>query len=458
MKLFSSTTYQNRRLALQSATQSGILFFMGNSEAPMNYTDNTYRFRQDSTFLYYFGLPIADVYAAIDCDTGEEWLFGNDFSLDDIIWMGPQPSMASLAEKVGVKNVAPVSEISSFLKNKEVHFLPPYRYDNKQKLREWLGISVSALAEKASVSFIKAVVNQRLHKSAEEVHQMEEAVNITRQMHLATIRAAAPSKMEYELVAELLYVAKKHDADLSYPAILTVNGQTLHNHYHGNKLKSGQLVLNDSGAENSMGYAGDITRTFPVDKTFTTQQKEIYEIVLAMEENAIASLRPGLTYREVHIESNRLMLSKLKELSIVKGDIDTMLNEGVGGLFMPHGLGHAIGLDVHDMEDLGEQYVGYTEGMQRSTQLGLKSLRMARNLEEGFVLTVEPGIYFIPELIEKYKSEQRFNDFVNYALLENYKTFGGIRIEDNVLITKNGHQVLGEHIPKTVEEIEGLRG
>lgn len=458
MKLFSSTTYQNRRLALQSATQSGILFFMGNSEAPMNYTDNTYRFRQDSTFLYYFGLPIADVYAAIDCDTGKEWLFGNDFSLDDIIWMGPQPSMASLAEKVGVKNVAPVSEISSFLKNKEVHFLPPYRYDNKQKLREWLGISVSALAEKASVSFIKAVVNQRLHKSAEEVHQMEEAVNITRQMHLATIRAAAPSKMEYELVAELLYVAKKHDADLSYPAILTVNGQTLHNHYHGNKLKSGQLVLNDSGAENSMGYAGDITRTFPVDKTFTTQQKEIYEIVLAMEENAIASLRPGLTYREVHIESNRLMLSKLKELSIVKGDIDTMLNEGVGGLFMPHGLGHAIGLDVHDMEDLGEQYVGYTEGMQRSTQLGLKSLRMARNLEEGFVLTVEPGIYFIPELIEKYKSENRFNDFVNYALLENYKTFGGIRIEDNVLITKNGHQVLGEHIPKTVEEIEGLRG
>lgn len=458
MKLFSSTTYQNRRLALQSATQSGILFFMGNSEAPMNYTDNTYRFRQDSTFLYYFGLLIADVYAAIDCDTGEEWLFGNDFSLDDIIWMGPQPSMASLAEKVGVKNVAPVSEISTFLKNKEVHFLPPYRYDNKQKLREWLGISVSALAEKASVSFIKAVVNQRLHKSAEEVHQMEEAVNITRQMHLTAIRAAAPSKMEYELVAELLYVAKKHDADLSYPAILTVNGQTLHNHYHGNKLKSGQLVLNDSGAENSMGYAGDITRTFPVDKTFTTQQKEIYEIVLAMEENAIASLRPGLTYREVHIESNRLMLSKLKELSIVKGDIDTMLNEGVGGLFMPHGLGHAIGLDVHDMEDLGEQYVGYTEGMQRSTQLGLKSLRMARNLEEGFVLTVEPGIYFIPELIEKYKSENRFNDFVNYALLEKYKNFGGIRIEDNVLITKNGHQVLGERIPKTVEEIEGLRG
>lgn len=457
MKLFSSTTYQERRNKLKASLSSGILLFMGNSEAPMNYSDNHYRFRQDSTFLYYFGLNLPDLCAAIDLETGNEWLFGTDFSIDDIIWMGPQPSLASLAEKVGVTNIASPNKIADFLKGKQVHFLPPYRHDNKQKLSEWLGISANELATRASVSFTKVVVNQRLHKSAEEIEEMEEAVNITRQMHIATMKAASASKMEYELVAELVHIAKKYNGELSYPAILTINGQTLHNHYHGHPLTSGRLVLNDSGAENVMGYAGDITRTFPVDKTFTTQQKEIYEIVLEMEETAIASLRPELAYRDVHIAANRLMLSQLKNIGIVSGSVDDMLAEGVGGLFMPHGLGHAIGLDVHDMEDLGEQYVGYTEGMQRSTQLGLKSLRMARALEEGFVLTVEPGIYFIPELIDKFRSENRFAGFVNYNLLEKYKNFGGIRIEDNVVITSTGHRVLGERIPKTIAEVEALR-
>jgi Xaa-Pro aminopeptidase len=276
-------------------------------------------------------------------------------------------------------------------------------------------------------------------------------------MHIAAMRATQVGKKEYEIVAELYGTAKRLGGELAYPAILSINGQTLHNHYHGNELTSGRLVLNDSGVELEMGYCGDITRTFPVDKKFTQQQREIYEIVLEMEELVIESLKPGIQYRDCHIASNRLMLNKFKDLGIVNGDVEEMLEAGVGGMFMPHGLGHMIGLDVHDMEDLGEKFVGYNKDIERSAQMGLKSLRLAKELAEGFVITVEPGIYFIPQLIDKLKADKQYLDFVNYDKLEQYRDFGGIRIEDDILITKDGYQVLGEHIPKTVAEIEDLR-
>ena len=453
MRLLNTSTYTARRDQLKKQVKSGQVLIIGNNEAPMNYAANTYRFRQDSNFLYYFGINRPGLAGLIDLDKNTETLFGHELTLDDIIWEGPVEPLSSLAEKVGIAQIQPLEKLASALRADRVHYLPPYRGDRRIFLKETLGI-----AAPFSIELVKAVVTQRAVKSAEELAEMTRAVNITREMHLAAMRATAPGKKEYEVVAEILKTVKQHHAELSYPIILSVNGQTLHNHFHGNEMQAGQLLLNDSGAETDMNYAGDITRTLPVSGRFTTRQKEIYEIVLQMETDSIAALRPGVAYRDVHVEANRILLKGLSALGLVKGDLETMVQEGVGGLFMPHGLGHAIGLDVHDMEDLGEQYVGYRDGLERSTQLGLKSLRLAKELEAGNVLTVEPGCYFIPELIRKYRSEGIFTQYVNYAGLEEYLNFGGIRIEDNVVVTHNGFEVLGDPIPKTVAEVEKIMG
>ncbi|RFS14042.1 aminopeptidase P family protein [Emticicia sp. C21] len=456
--MFSTQTYIERRNTLKRTIGSGLILIMGNEESPMNYHDNTYRYRQDSNFLYYFGISLANLAAVIDVDSGEEIIFGDEFSMDDIIWVGPQPTLADQARKVGVYRTEAYSKLAHKLaKAKRVHFTPPYRYENKFKLSEWLGIPVSQLKEKASTDLIKAIIAQRAHKSTEEIVQIEEAVNICREMHIAAMRETRAGRKEYEIAAIIHGKALELGGELAYPIIFSVNGQTLHNHYHGNTMTEGRLALNDSGAENRMFYAGDITRTIPVGKKFTAKQKEIYNIVLKMELSAIAALKPGIQYKEVHLLANRILLEGLSDLGFIKGNIDEMLNEGVQGLFMPHGLGHAIGLDVHDMEDLGENFVGYRDGLERSTQLGLKSLRMAKELEEGYVITVEPGLYFIPELIDKWKSEKKFTNFINYEKLEQYKDFGGVRIEDNCLITADGQKTLGKPIPKTIEEVEDLK-
>lgn len=456
--MFSTQTYIERRKALKRNVGGGLILIMGNEEAPMNYHDNTYRYRQDSNFLYYFGISLANLAAVIDVDSGEEIIFGDEFTMDDIIWVGPQPTLSDQARKVGVYRTEPYSKLAAKLAGAaKVHFTPPYRYENMFKLSEWLNIPVSQLKAKASAELIKAIIAQRAYKSAEEIVQMEEAVNICREMHIAAMRETKAGRKEFEIASIIHGKALEFGGELAYPIIFSVNGQTLHNHYHGNTMTEGRLALNDSGAENRMCYAGDITRTIPVSKKFTEKQKEIYNLVLKMELSAIAALKPGIQYRDVHLLANRILLEGLSDLGFVKGDVDEMLNEGVQGLFMPHGLGHAIGLDVHDMEDLGENYVGYREGLERSAQLGLKSLRMAKELEEGYVITVEPGLYFIPELIDKWKSEKKFIDFINYEKLEQYKDFGGVRIEDNCLITADGYQVLGKPIPKTIEEVEDLK-
>lgn len=450
MRLFSEETYKARREQLKRQFRGQQILIFGNNEAPMNYKANTYRFRQDSNFLYYFGINMPGLVGLIDAGKDHDIIFGHELTLDDIIWEGPVEPLSSLAEKVGA-TTAPLERLPSVINRSEVHYLPPYRGDREIFIKETLGIKIPY-----SATLIRAVVAQRSVKSPEELAEMARAVNITRDMHQAAMKATRPGRIEYEVVAEILKTAKSHNAELAYPIILSVNGQTLHNHHHGNGMKAGQLLLNDSGAETDMGYAGDITRTFPVSGRFTAKQKEIYEIVLKMETESIASLRPGLAYRDVHLNANRILLEGLSALGLVNGDVETMVQEGVGGLFMPHGLGHAIGLDVHDMEDLGEQYVGYREGQERSTQLGLKSLRLAKELETGNVLTVEPGCYFIPELIRKYRSEGIFTQYVNYARLEDYLDFGGIRIEDNVAITENGFEILGDPIAKTVEDVEKI--
>lgn len=457
--MFSVQTYTERRNALKKAVGSGLILIMGNEEAPMNYHDNTYRFRQDSNFLYFFGISHAGLAAIIDVDSGEEIIFGHEFTMDDIIWVGPQPTLAEQARMVGVYRTEEPSKLPERLKkSSKIHFTPPYRFDNMIRMSEWLGVPTAQLKEKASVELIKGIVAIRSIKTEEEIVLMEDAVNITREMHITAMQLTAAGKKEYEIAAAIHAKAREGGGDLSYPIIFTINGQTLHNHYHGNTMTEGRLVINDSGAENTMFYAGDITRTIPVSKRFTEKQKEIYNLVLKMETESIAALRPTIQYREIHLAANRIMLEGMKELGFLNGDVDEMLALGVQGLFMPHGLGHQIGLDVHDMEDLGEKYVGYRDGLERSTQLGLKSLRLAKELEAGFVLTVEPGIYFIPELIDKWKAENKFANFVNYSKLDSYRDFGGVRIEDNCLVTETGSKTLGKPIPKTVEEVEALRG
>lgn len=454
MKLFSAETYRNRRETLKKAIGKGQILFLGNQEAPMNYTDNTYRFRQDSSFLYYFGINLPGLSALIDIENNKEIIFGEEFTIDDIIWIGQQESLKSLAEKIGINHVISPSEINKYFQKANLHFLPQYRFDNQILLGDLLGQKPSEL--QPSQALILAVIGQRSIKTNEEIEEMTLAVNITRQMHIAAMIATNEGKMEYEVVGKILETMHAHNAELSYPVIFSINGQTLHNHYHGNKMLAGRLAINDSGCETEMGYAGDITRTIPVSGKFTPKQKDIYETVLSMEVLAIESLKPNLMYKDVHLSSNMILLENLKSLGLVNGNVEDMVTQGVGGLFMPHGLGHMIGMDVHDMEGLGENYVGYREGMERSTQLGLKSLRMAKELEAGHVITVEPGCYFIPELISKFKAEGKFKEYVNYSKLEEYLDFGGIRIEDNILITENGYQILGEPIPKTVAEVESV--
>lgn len=460
--MFDKRTYVIRRNSIKERIPTGLILLLGNNDSPKNYTDNIYHFRQDSSFLYFFGIDRPGIAALIDADSGEEVIFGDEITIDHIVWMGNQPTLADQAAAVGVSKTLPFKKLSSILKKaqqqgRDIHFLPPYRHDNIIRLHQWLDIPLANPAAHASMALIKAVVCTRSYKETKEVVEMEKALNITRNMHLAAMRNAQEGVTEAYLTGKAHGEAVSGGGDLAYPIIMTVNGQILHNHYHGNVLKNGRLVLGDFGAETAMHYAGDITRTFPVAKTFTDSQKAIYQIVLDAEVKAIEALKPGVPYRDIHVLASKIIANGLKDLGLMKGDVEEAVAQGAHALFFPHGLGHMIGLDVHDMEDLGEDYVGYDDQIKRSTQFGLRSLRLGRKLEIGFVLTVEPGIYFIPELIDRWKADNKFKDFLNYNAIEKYKDFGGIRIEDNCLITKGGHRVLGTPIPKTIAEVEAVR-
>lgn len=460
--MFPSTTYQSRRSRLVHQLQGkGIVLLLGNEESPINYAGNVYRFRQDSNFLYFIGLDQAHLAAVIDLDEGVTTLFGNDLGIEDVVWEGPQPTMQQLAARSGIEKTAPYAALEETLAKakaagRAIHFTPPYRAENKIRMSGWLGIAIDHLKSAASEALIKAIVQQRAYKTEEEIAEMELALDITRDMHIAAMQQARPGIRESDLAGTVEGIAIARGGRPAYGTILSVNGQTLHNPYHTNVLEKGRMVLGDFGAETARHYAGDITRAFPVDKAFTSRQKDIYNIVLEAEMKAIEACRPGIRYADVHLLAARIIVEGMKSIGLMKGNTDAAVTEGAHALFFPHGLGHMIGLDVHDMEDLGEQYVGYGD-MQRSTQFGTKYLRLARELEPGFVFTVEPGIYFIPELFDLWRSEGKFTDFVNYDKLDDYRQFGGIRIEDNVLITDTGYRVLGPPIPKTVEEVEDLR-
>ena len=461
--MFDPSIYTQRRDRLKDQLQSGLILFLGNEESPMNYPANPYHFRQDSSYLYFFGLDFPSLAGVIDVDENRDIIFGNDVDIEDIIWMGFQPSMKERAEKVGVKETFPLAKLEETVQKaarqgKKVHFLPPYRPETELKLSRLLGISPDEVNKNASVELIKAVVAQRSVKIKEEVEEIEKAHAVTYEMHTTAMKMAKPGIYERDIAGRIEGIALSLGSSISFPIILTINGQILHNHYHGNMLEEGRLLVNDSGAESLLHYAADITRTIPVSGKFSQKQREIYEIVLSSQEAAIQSIRPDIKNRDIHLKTAKVIAEGLKGLEIMKGDTDEALQEGAHALFFPHGLGHQMGLDVHDMEDLGEDYVGYDEKTKRSDQFGIAYLRLAKELQPGYVMTVEPGIYFIPALIDKWKSEKKFTQFINYDKVEEYRDFGGVRIEDNVLVTEDGHRIIGKSIPKIPEDIEKITG
>ncbi|MGA2082135.1 MAG: aminopeptidase P family protein [Holophaga sp.] len=457
--MFTAQTYVDRRARLQAQLGSGLLLFLGNDESPINYAATTYPFRQDSTFLYFFGLDRPGCAALMDLDEGRTVVFGDDLTLDDIVWTGTQPTVAELALRAGVNETAPIRELEGRLRRaqgRSVQYLPPYRAEHRLKLAALLGLAPGQADGGASVPFIRGVVELRAVKSAEETVELEQAVDVTVAMHLAAMRMARPGAREAEIAAKVTEIALAAGGGLAYPVIATVHGETLHNPHYDNTLQAGQMFLLDAGAQTPSRYAGDLTSTCPVDRSFSARQRDVYEVVLRAHLGAIDQLRPGVPFREVHLAACRTLAEGMKELGLMKGDLGEAVEQGAHAMFFQCGLGHMMGLDVHDMESLGEVWVGY-EGRPKSTQFGLKSLRLARRLQPGFVLTVEPGIYFIPQLIQRWKAEGRCTAFIDYQRLEHYADFGGIRIEENVLITEGGSRILGKARPRTAEEIAAAR-
>lgn len=465
--MFSKEVYARRRQTLvakmaDSAAEGkrGIVLFIGNTEAPAQYKDNCYKFRQDSTWLYFFGIDQPLYAAIIDLDNGNETIFANDVEIGDIIWMGPQPSVASVAASVGVEKSAPYTDLNAAVakvlaEGRPVHFVKPSRYYNTMKIASLLGCGTDEVAGRFSLALTKAIISMRLVKEDCEIEAIDDACNLGYEMHTVARNSIVPGIIEQEIVGKMDGVTLSKGWGVSFPTILTQHGETLHNHLHDKIIEPGKLMVIDAGAESNVHYASDFTRTYPTSGKFTAKQREIYQIVCDCNEFAFSMTRPGISYREVHLKTMHLMLEELRALDIVRGDVQDMVEAGIAGLFMPHGLGHNMGLDVHDMEDYGENYVGYDDDQSRSPQLGLGSLRMARKLVPGNVITDEPGIYFIPALIEKWKSEKIDQGFVNYQKLESYYDFGGIRLEDDVLVTADGARRLGkERLPISPDDVE----
>jgi Xaa-Pro aminopeptidase len=457
--MFPKEVYWQRRKQLREGVGEGLILIPGNDESAMNYRGNTYHYRQDSTFLYFFGISKPGFHGVCDTGSGVDTLYGNDFGMDDIIWMGNQPKVKELAGEVAVNATAPVSELNGVLKaairsGRTVHILPTYRGDQVITLSGLLGVSCEKVRDFVSEQLIRVVVRLRAVKDHYEIAEIEKALEVTGIMHTTAMKMGFPGNFERELAGAIEGIALSHGGPVAFPVILSMDGQIFHNHYHGNELVEGRLVVCDAGAETSLGYAGDITRTFPVGGRFSTRQKDIYNIVLKANTDTIRATAPGITYRELHLKAARIIAEGLKGLGIMKGDVDEAVAAGAHALFFPHGLGHMMGLDVHDMEGLGEDYVGYTDTVKRSDQFGLAYLRMGRELEPGFVMTNEPGCYFVPALVAQWKSEKKFESFINYSAIEPYLGFGGVRVEDDVLVTDAGSRVLGTPIPKTVKEVE----
>ena len=458
-------SYLRRRTRLKKDLGHGLLLFLGNAEVGMNYADNTYKFRQDSSFLYFFGMDNPDLAAIIDIDEDREIVFGNELTIDDIVWTGTMPTLKERAEAFGITDTRPMSELKVYIakaqrKGQPIHFLPPYRGDHRVWLWELLGVEPAAQPSRASVPFIKAIVAQRNHKDLEEIRLIEESVDLSTKMHLAAYRTVRPGIHESQVAAAVEEVACRHGNALAFPTIATIQGQVLHNHGFIHELKEGDIFLLDAGAETKSHYAGDLSSSMPVGERFTERQRTIYEIHLASFYAAVDTLAVGVPFRDAHIAAATMICEGMKALGLMKGDPAEAARIGAYALFFPCGLGHMVGLDVHNMENLGEQYVGYLDGEQKSKQFGFKSLRLARPLEPGFVFTVEPGIYFIPELMDKWEAEHQFTDFICYDKLQPWRDFTGLRNELNYAVMPDGEvRLLGTvKKPMTIEEVYAAKG
>jgi Xaa-Pro aminopeptidase len=427
----------------------------------MNYRDNTYHFRQDSSFLYFFGLDFPGLAGVVDFDSGEDYIFGDDVDIEDIIWMGPQISLNENAKKAGIENTAPFAQLFDKVKSaiklgRKVHFLPPYRGENKMLLEKLLEISSFAVTNQASLDFSKAVISIREIKEAQEVEEITKACEWGYQMHVTAMKMAQAGTSEQKIAGTIEGIALAGGGKTSFPVILSQNGETLHNHNHSQLLKEGRLMLCDAGAESLLHYASDFTRTTPVGGKFTQKQREIYEIVLAANNEAFRLSKPGVTYLSVHLAAAEVIASGLKDLGLMKGNVQEAVKAGAHAMFFPHGLGHMLGLDVHDMEDLGQINVGYDNTIQPSKQFGTAYLRLGKKLKSGFVITNEPGCYFIPALIDKWESEGINKDFINFNKVNEYRDFGGIRLEDDILVTETGSRIIGERVPIDPDDVEEM--
>ncbi len=458
--MFSKETYINRRKALKELVGNGLVIILGNNDSPANYPNNCYTFRQDSSFLYFFGAKRDGLAGAIDIDNDKEYFLGNDIDIDDIVWYGSVESIRDMADMVGVAQTAPFNKLTELVAQakqtgQKIHFLPPYRHDHMILLEELLGIKPSQQKEASSMELIKAVVTLRSIKSDEEIKEIERACSIGFKMHTTAMKLAQPGVTEHFIGGTIDGIANALGDKVSFSSIVTMHGEILHGAPKMNYLEAGRLLLVDAGAETINNYCSDHTRTTPVSGKFTHRQRDIYTIVEQAHDLALKKAKPGVLWYDVHMDVCRLITNGLKDLGLMKGDTEEAVASGAHALFLPHGLGHMMGMDVHDMENLGQTNVGYDEEIQPSTQFGTASLRMGRRLQKGFVVTDEPGIYFIPDLIDNWKANNINSDFLNFDVIEKYKDFGGIRIEDDVLVTENGVRFLGKDIiPYHADDVE----
>jgi len=450
--------YRDRRNKIRAAVGGGVILWLGHVLQPRNYTDNAYPFRQNSHFLYATGLDHPDLALLSYPEADSDILFSRPQSVDDVVWSGAMQPRIEMAREAGIETVEDISRLGVYLtkaagQSLKIHYLPPYQATSLFRIAELLVIEPDGVTAGASKPLQEAMAKQRNAKSEEEISEIEDALGVSALMYQVAMATARPGVHEYEVAGAMQGVALAHNREQAYPPIVTTHGEVLHNHTYSNVLKDGQLLLIDAGVESPKYYASDITRTYPVSGRFSAVQAEVYEIVLRSQMAAIGLIRPGSDYKDVHMQVCRVMVDGLKAIGLMKGNTEDAVSAGAHALFFPHGLGHMMGLDVHDMEDLGD-LVGYSKERRRSDQFGLRYLRLSRPLELGYVLTVEPGLYFIPALIDRWKQEKLQAEFINYDRVEAFRSFGGIRIEDNVVVAQKGARVLGPGIPKTIADIE----
>lgn len=462
--MFSAKTYATRRQVLRTKIGSGLILIPGNHASPNNYPNNAYYFRQDSTFRYYFGLNTPSLVGLIDADSGEEALYGDDFTMEDIIWTGPQPTLREEGEKVGIAETHPMADLAARLARalslgRRVHYLPPYRGETKLQISALLGIAPSMLHDYKSLDLMFAVAEMREKKSAEEVEALERAFHIGYEMHTTAMRMCRPGVVEREIAGAIEGVAKSRGQGVSFPSIVSQHGETLHNLNADGVLEEGRLLLCDAGGESLEGYCSDHTRTYPVSGRFTQKQKEIYNIVLAAHDRVAEIVKPHMMYTEVHNTAYMMLAEGLIGLGLLQGTAADAVASGAMTMFMPHGLGHGMGMDVHDCEAMGERSFDFSSIADRAAQSGTCIYRAAWRIEPGTVMSDEPGLYFIPALIDKCRAEGKYKGIVNYEALDGYRDFGGIRIEDDLLVTETGNRMLGDRkIPVTTEELEAVVG